>query len=293
MEKNFHTFKRQVSIGWELFKKSGLPKAKDKPKLTNPLNKIKDVHVTNDSFVAIDPFFQEPNNPFVSAVSALHSYDDSTDSSDKSLVDLLEQARPIVSQRQARHPALLGLGLGFISSLFITQFFGSSNTQDIQKLNDMIRQNKLLKLTNQRIDNLAKNVSNQISTIKTILDKVVESREMQDIGILNKSYKVLLFSKKEFKSGEVTVTLLEKDILNPGLVNLDSLNITVTEGLLSFPNLEFPVELNKYNIPQIIKLLKVQIISNLKFLVIIPLTNKRHKAYSLIPYPVKIHHTLL
>ena len=110
-----------------LLKKSELPEAfldspKDKHKQTNPLNKIKEVHVTNDSDVAIDPFFQEPKKSFISAVSALHSYDDSTDSSDKSLVDLLEQARPIVPQRQARHPALLDLGLGFISSLFLTQF---------------------------------------------------------------------------------------------------------------------------------------------------------------------------
>ena len=164
-----------------------LPKAfldnpKNKLKPTNPLHKTKDVYVNNDSDVAIDPFFQEPNKPFISAVSALHVYEDSIDSSDKSLVDLLEHARPIVHQRQARHPVLLDLGLGFISSLFLTQFFGSSNTQDIQKLNnDMIKQNKLLKLTNQRIDILAKNVSNQISTIKTILDKIVESQEMQDI----------------------------------------------------------------------------------------------------------------
>ena len=178
MWKTFHTFKRQVSVVWELLKISRLSKAllensKDKARFIDSLSKTNDVHVTNDSDLSTDPFLHEPNNPFASAVTALHSYDDSTDSPDKSLVDLLKQARPIVPQRQARHPTLLGLGLGFISSLFLTQFFGSSNMQLVQKLNnDIIRQNKLLKLTNQRIGILAKTVSTQISTIKTILDKI-------------------------------------------------------------------------------------------------------------------------
>ena len=46
--------------------------------------------------------------------------------------------------------------------------------------------------------------------------------------------------------------------------------------------------------PQIIKLIKIQRISHLKFLVIIPLTHKTtYKAYSLIPHPVKFDHTSL
>ena len=213
---------------------------------------------------------------------------------------MLEQARPIVLQRQARHPALLGRGLGFISSLFLMKFFESSNTQDIQKLNnDMIRQNKLPKLTNQRIDILAKNVFTQINTIKITLDKIVESQEMQDIHYailwnLEQIVQSTNIVKNEFRSGVVTVILLEKDILNPELVNLDSLNKTVTEGLQSFPNLEFPVKINRYNMPQIIKLLKIQRISHLKFLVIIPLTHKMtYKAYSLVPHLVKIDQTSL
>ena len=163
----------------------------------------------------------------------------------------------------------------------------------------MIRQNKLLKLTNQRIDILANNVSSQISTIKTILDKIVKSQEMQDthcaiLWNLEQIVQSTTIVKNGFTSWEVTVTLLENDILNPELVNLNSLNKTVIEGLLSFSNLEFPVEINRYNTPQIIKLFKIQKISHLKFLVIIPLTHKTiYKAYNLIPRPLKIDHTSL
>ena len=260
--KSFQTFKKQSSIVWKLLTSAGLPKAfLDNSKSNN--SKIKDEHANNNSDIAIDPFFQENNEPFIPAIPALHVYDETPETADKSLVNLLEQARPTVYQRQARHPALLGLGLGLISSLFLTKFFGSSNTQDIQKLNkDIIKQNKLLKLTNQRIDILAKNVTRQVNMIKTILDKIVESQEMQDIhyAILWNLEQIVQSSnivKNEFRSGEVTVTLLEKDILNPELINLDSLNKTVTEGLQSFPDLEFPVEINRYNMSQIIKLLKI------------------------------------
>ena len=291
---SFQAFKKQASIVWKLLTSAGLPKAfLDNFKSNN--SKLKDEHDNNNnnnSDIAIDPFFQENNDPFIPAIPALQEI---PNTADKSLVNLLEQARPTIYQRQARHPALLGLGLGLISSLFLTQFFGSSNTQDIQKLNnDMIKQNKLLKLTNQRIDIFANNVTRQVNTIKTVLDKIVESQEMQDIhyAILWNFEQIVQSSnivKNEFRSGEVTVTLLEENILNPELINLHSLNKTVTEGLQSFPDLEFPVEINRYNMPQIIKLLKIQRVSHLKFLIIIPLTHKMpYTAYSLVPHPVKI-----
>ena len=142
---------------------------------------MENVHVDNYSIFSTDLILHALNEPFVSAVTTLRTYNDSvipTESSDKSLIDLLENAKLIVYRRQARNSAFLGLGVGSISSLFLSKFFGSSNTQYIQKLNnDVVIQNKLLKLTNQRIDILAKNVSNQIETIKTILDMIVESQK--------------------------------------------------------------------------------------------------------------------
>ena len=81
--------------------------------------------------------------------------------------------------------------------------------------------------------------------------------------------------------------------MNPELLNLVSLNKTITEGLKSFPKLEFPVEVSRYNMHHI-KLLHIQRISHFTFLVIIPLTHKNpYSVYTLIPHAVKIDKTFL
>lgn len=68
------------------------------------------------------------------------------------LIDLLEEARPSVNYRQACHPGII-FGLGLIGGFALTQFFGSNNPKDVDKLNrQLIKQNKLVKLTNERID---------------------------------------------------------------------------------------------------------------------------------------------
>ena len=96
-------------------------------------------------------------------------------------------------------------------------------------------------------------------------------------------------SQNNFRSAELTATLLDKQILNPELLNLESLNRTVTERIISFPDLEFPIEINRYNIFHIVKLLKIQRISHLKFIIIIPLVQKiTYDVYTLIPHPIKV-----
>ena len=100
--------------------------------------------------------------------------------------------------------------------------------------------------------------------------------------------------KNEFRTGELSTTLLERGIMNPELLNLKSINKTLTEGIQLFPSLEFPVEINRYNVPHIVKLLKIQRISHLKFVVIIPLTHKiKYRVYSLIPHLVRLDDSAL
>ena len=81
--------------------------------------------------------------------------------------------------------------------------------------------------------------------------------------------------QNSFRSAELVITLLDKQILNPELLNLDSLNRTISEGIKSFSNLEFPAEISRYNISHIVKLLKIQRISHFKFIVVIPLRQKQ------------------
>ena len=98
--------------------------------------------------------------------------------------------------------------------------------------------------------------------------------------------------RNTFKFGELTVTLLKKGIINAELIDLKSFRKIVTEGRKSFPQLEFPLDTTRYQLKHIIKILKIQNIGHLKFMMIIPLTRRdTYTAFSLIPHPVKLGST--
>ena len=97
------------------------------------------------------------------------------------LIELLHEARPL-QRRQPRSPLLIGLGLGFLGSTLLGSIFGSTNEDDIEKVNTKInQQNKLIKLTNHRLDILVKNISDHQNTMKEILDKLITQQENLDI----------------------------------------------------------------------------------------------------------------
>ena len=89
--------------------------------------------------------------------------------------------------------------------------------------------------------------------------------------------------------GARIVTLLKKGIINAELIDLKSFKKIITKGRKSFPKLEFPLDITRYQLKHIIKILKIQKIGHLKFMMIIPLTrNQEYEVFSLIPHPGKL-----
>ena len=78
-------------------------------------------------------------------------------------------------------------------------------------------------------------------------------------------------------------------MINAELIDLKSFKKIITEGRKSFPKLEFPLDITRYQLKHIIKILKVQRIGHLKFMMIIPLThNQEYEVFSSILHPVKL-----
>ena len=71
-----------------------------------------------------------------------------------------------------------------------------------------------------------------------------------------------------FKLAELTLTLLDKGILNADLIELDSFKLIVEEGLKLFPELRFPLEINRTNLRHIVRILKVQRVGKKKFVMV-------------------------
>ena len=83
--------------------------------------------------------------------------------------------------------------------------------------------------------------------------------------------------------------MLKKGIINAELIDLKSFQKIITEGRKSFPKLDFPLDITRYQLKHIIKILKIQNIGHLKFMMIIPLTRKqKYQVFTLIPHPVKL-----
>jgi len=268
----FAQFKSKSSLVWQLLKRHGYTKN----------------FPTNNS--------QFPNR------KRHNTNNETTNSSqNESLITMLEKARP-QGIRQPRSPILIGLGLGFLGSYLLGNIFGNDNDDKINELNDNIhKNNKQIRVTNQRIDILAKNVSDSVDTIKTILDKMVELKQDSNIHYaiewnIDQLLESITTIRDTFKFGELTITLLNQGVINADLIDLKSFKKIIAEGLKAFPEMEFPLETTRYQLNHIIKILKIQRVGHLKFMMIIPLTKKnRYTISSLIPHPVKLdkHHLVL
>ena len=210
------------------------------------------------------------------------------------LLEHLEQARP-THFREPRSPILVGLGLGFLGQYFLGKYFGNDNADEIANLNNNIqRTNKNIRLTNERVDILARNVSDALDSIKGILDKIVDSHAKRDIHYaINWNLEQLISSthniRSTFKWGDLTATLLNRGILNAELINLNSLRKIIDEGRKSFPDLDFPLAVERYQLIHIINIIKIQRIAHHKYVMILPLVSKqKYKAFSLVPLPVQL-----
>lgn len=270
----FYAFREQASVIWTMLKKAGVKeRANIKNSLPTPSSNQSNAQVGNAS----------------------HS------NTNHALLNYLSQARPVSArQAQLRNPLLIGLGLGFLGSYLFSSIFDTSNKGDIDALNRNIqKQNKLIKITNERLDMLAKNVSNSFDTVKKVLDKLVEQNELADIHSaiqwnLDQLLASITDNRNAFTSSEVTITLLEKGILNPDLIDLASLENIVSEGRKSFPTLDFPIEISRFQLESIVQILKVQKISLHKFLMVIPITHKRtYDVFTLVAHPIRLDATSL
>ena len=93
----------------------------------------------------------------------------------------LEQARPMIKEPRS---LLIGLGLGYLGSLLIGSLFTTDNSEEIDKLNINIQKNnKLSRITNERIDLLEKNVRKTDSQFRKILEELIAAKKNTDIQI--------------------------------------------------------------------------------------------------------------
>jgi hypothetical protein len=287
----YSIFKTQVSLVWKGLHKAGVGyRRSDKHSNSPSLSPI----VIGDQLI-------NDKNESVSITSQPLWIDDSSESVgltstavNNTLLNFLESARPS-QRRQPRSPLLIGLGLGFLGTYLFGQYFGNNNDHEIELLNNNIqKQNQNIRVTNERIDILAKNVSNSVNVLKNILDKLVDAQETADIHYailwnLDQLIASITDIRNSFKFSELTVTLLSKGILNAELIDLTSFERIVIEGLKSFPELEFPLAISRYQLTHLVKIIKIQRIARLKFLMVIPLTRKQdYEVFSLIPHPVKL-----
>ena len=268
----YRDFKNKIAIAWALLKNS---------------NKLQTITTNN---VALRES-EKTELPFVS-VNNSHKHIPLKISND-SLMDILNEFRP--SSREPKSPLAIGVGLGFVANYLLRQIFSSKDSQDIARINQqLINHNKLIKLTNTRIDLLAKNVSKTHETIKKILDKMIETREKSNIHYallwnFDQLITNAINAKTTFQLGELSLTLLNHGVINADLLDLNSFKKIIAEGLKLFPHSEFPVEINRYNLNAIVSLLNVQKVSRLQYLMVIPLVHKRrYKIYSIIPHPVQL-----
>ena len=209
----------------------------------------------------------------------------------------LEQARPLIKEPRS---LLIGLGLGYLGSLLIGSLFTTNNSEEIDKLNINIQKNnKLIRITNERIDLLEKNVRKTNSNFKQILEELIAARKNTDIQLailwnLDQLVANLIYVKNTFKFAELTTSLLEEKILNAELIDLKSFSRTVEEGKKIFPKLKFPVKIDRYHLQDITKLVKVQRMGHLQFLMIIPLVHaQNYTVTEIVPHPIKIGESFL
>jgi hypothetical protein len=133
-----------------------------------------------------------------------------------------------------------------------------------------------------------------MTDIKAVLAELVHNNIRTDLFLairwnleqLLESFRTVQYS---FKDAETQLTLLNQNILNPELLDVLSLNNTITEGLQAFPGLKFPVQLTRYQLRNIAKMTKVQFVGHLQFVLIIPLMRPdNYDIYTLAPHPLNL-----
>ena len=110
------------------------------------------------------------------------------------------------------------------------------------------------------------------------MNKLVEQNELADIHSaiqwnLDQLLASITNNRNTFTASEVTITLLEKGILNPDLIDLESLKNIVSEGRKSFPTLDFPVEISRFQLEHMASILTTHKVARHQFLMLIPLTH--------------------
>ncbi len=217
----------------------------------------------------------------------------------ESLIHYLDEQETLPTP-QARSPILIGLGLGLVGSFIANKIFGSDSEAQINQINqDMQKVNRNIRLTNNRIDLLAENVATSQQNIKKIIEQLVKNQDFDDL------HHALIWNfdqiaanihaiESKFKFAEIVTTLLEQGIIRPELIHLPSLKKIIEEGLKSFPDLEFPLEVDRYQLLDIIKLIQIKKVGHLHYLMIIPLTFKTtYDLIKIIPHPIKLSDTAL
>ena len=211
------------------------------------------------------------------------------------MIHLLEKVRP-KSQRTPRSPLIFGLGIGVFGSLIFSKYFYTNNDHELELLNENVRKiSHNVKITNERIDLLSVNVSNSINLIKNVLEKLVESNERDDItqtilwnldNLVTNAANI----RNEFKFSQTTITLLDQGILNKELLDVRNIQSIITEGLKSFPELEFPIPVKRHTLTQLVELMSVQRVGHLMYMTTILLTRpEKYSIHTLIPHPINLY----
>ena len=267
----FDSFKKEASVIWTMLKKAGI---KERSNIDNNATRL----FSNQSDFIID-------NPMRNT-SLTHN--------GLTLLDYLSLERPSPKAQQ-RNPLFFGLGLGLIGSFIFSAIFNTGNKGDIDTLNQNIqKQSKMIHLTNERLDILAKNVSDSFDTVKRVLNKLVEQNELADIHSaiqwnLDQLLNSITNNRNTFAASEVTVTLLEQGILTPELIDLDSLRNIISEGRKSFPTLDFPIEISRFQLDHVVQVMTTVKVSKHRFLMVIPLTHKEtYEVFTLIAHPLML-----
>lgn len=218
----------------------------------------------------------------------------------KTLLTVLEGHRPPAPPQNfllAAAGILTAFAGGAIASTLLA---GGPSQEAIDAINHNLKlTTKSITLTNSRIDTLAANVSEALEKIEVILDEFVtydKTRELTAALLFNLEQLTVSadISLLEFKAQQNYITLLQQGIINPDLIDHESLANIIKEGLSEFKNLAFPIQVEKETLPDIIKLLTIKSLYLNQFIIIIPLFDARpFKINSLIAHPIKLESQLV
>ena len=144
---NFKAFRDESSVAWNLLRAAGI---KQSPSSLNNKNNMRGASDNSTTLANITR---------------------STTGSQKnnSILEILQENRPKFGGRQPKALFMAGATLGLLGGVLVSKIFGANNAEEINTINRNInKNNKNLKITNERIDILAKNISKSNELIKNI-----------------------------------------------------------------------------------------------------------------------------